>query len=269
MANYIYEKSTVAIDKLENEIKESEITIALDYINFLSPNSLTVYFKAALSSGEEDILDNIVSNHDGILLNYPTLVTLDELKDDDNVQIVQPKTTKLGWRFQPRMMSFITSKYKSEYSKKENGENVGDLTLKFYNSGNEELVKGEQESDQDFQTRLTNNCVKTYADWHAQYTQDLIGAILICKTIPENSTYAWAVIAPDLPAEYGGNAAYLEGGFDLSFLHQTREFWFNGRGAKTLKIDNSPYKTNKIRFIIKHDVGVQIPLQLLIEHFIQ
>lgn len=48
--------------RLQNEIQNSSITVALDYIQ-TNGSDLKVYFKSSLSSEEEDVLDGIVSSH--------------------------------------------------------------------------------------------------------------------------------------------------------------------------------------------------------------
>jgi hypothetical protein len=60
--NYTIEN--VDIDRLTEEIQDSSITIAIDYIEH-SGSSLDVYFKASLSQAETDTLDAIISAHTG------------------------------------------------------------------------------------------------------------------------------------------------------------------------------------------------------------
>ena len=64
MATYNYTKTPINIDRLEYEIDQSSITIALDSIVALG-SALTINFKAALSSPEEATLGTIVTNHTG------------------------------------------------------------------------------------------------------------------------------------------------------------------------------------------------------------
>jgi hypothetical protein len=58
----IFNKVNVNIDQLTEEIKTSEITIAIDYIVQLGP-ILKIVFKSNISSLEQDILSSIVDNH--------------------------------------------------------------------------------------------------------------------------------------------------------------------------------------------------------------
>ncbi len=62
-------------DALAETIQESDIVTALDYIN-TEADVLDIWFKSELSSGDETILDGLVSDHDGeALIPDPTEVT--------------------------------------------------------------------------------------------------------------------------------------------------------------------------------------------------
>jgi hypothetical protein len=76
---YNYTKEINA-SQLEKEIRQSSITVALDYINSLA-NDVSIHFKASLSSTEESLLDDIVDNH------IPQPVESEVLK----VEVEQPK----------------------------------------------------------------------------------------------------------------------------------------------------------------------------------
>lgn len=59
--SYNYTKA-INSDQLSDEIRASSIVTALDYIN-TNGTAVTIYFKAALSQGDQTTLDSIVSNH--------------------------------------------------------------------------------------------------------------------------------------------------------------------------------------------------------------
>jgi hypothetical protein len=65
MAVYSFVKTKVNSESLSNEIRVSSISIALDYITFVQPSSLDIFFKASLSTGEQTTLNTIVNNHAG------------------------------------------------------------------------------------------------------------------------------------------------------------------------------------------------------------
>lgn len=66
MATYSFTK-IVASDRLAQEISDSSITVALDYIT-TNGSTLNVTFKDSLSTEEENILSTIVTNHTAIPL---------------------------------------------------------------------------------------------------------------------------------------------------------------------------------------------------------
>lgn len=57
-----YTKSGAALDRLTEEIRNSAIKVALDYINLLD-NQLTIHFKDELTTEDQAILDAIIENH--------------------------------------------------------------------------------------------------------------------------------------------------------------------------------------------------------------
>ena len=265
MTQYDYNEYCDA-HKLTREIGASAIVTALDHIT-TSANTTAVVFKAELSSGDETILDGLVTAHD----NTPE-APIETLYDSDGAQIIKTKTTRAGWHYEPRSIDFLTSVYNSHYNRKHNGGDIdsgtdyGDAVMKFYNASDTELVKGGEESVEDFQIRLTANCTKTYLDWQPTYIMDIIGGMLQVLQAPTERAYVWAIIAPDIPEAYGGSVPFLAGGFNLQFFKAGNIEHFVGRGVKEI-VPDFVYNTNKFRIIVKHPTGVQIGLQLYFEHF--
>jgi hypothetical protein len=70
--------------RLTQEVRESAIAAALDYIN-TSGDDCDIWFKAALSSGDEDILDGLVAVHSG-----EALPDVEPPKTSDGKPIVLP-----------------------------------------------------------------------------------------------------------------------------------------------------------------------------------
>jgi hypothetical protein len=68
-----YTKEQFTLDLLEKEIRDSAITIALDFISALG-NQITIAFKATLSAEEEVLLETIVANH--IKIDVPVIEEL-------------------------------------------------------------------------------------------------------------------------------------------------------------------------------------------------
>jgi hypothetical protein len=79
----------VDINRLTKEIRESDIVTALDYIN-VSEDDCDIWFKDALSAGDQTILDGIVANHSGEPLpDAAKPVTIDGARfDKDGKQVI-------------------------------------------------------------------------------------------------------------------------------------------------------------------------------------
>lgn len=219
------------------------------------------------------ITDPASSDQTDFETNYkPTANGFLEQKDADGATIIRTKTTSTGWHYEPRALDFYTAKLGSLYNRKDDGGDIddgtdyGDAIMKFYNAANAELVQGGVETDVAFQTRLTNFCVKTIIDWQSTYDFDIIGGKLQIKDRPDSSTYIWCIIAPDIPAFLGGSVPYFAGGFNLSFYAPGDSQDFNGRGVKSFLYD-PVYNSNKVRFIVKHALGDQVGLQIIIDQF--
>jgi len=192
--------------------------------------------------------------------------------DSDGANLIRVKTTKTGWHFEPRSLDFYSSKLNSLYNCKDNGAGIDDGTdysdasLKFYNASNTELVQGGSETDIVFQTRLDAGCVKTTLDWQSTYDFDIIGGSLQLKNEPTDRAYLWCVIAPDIAENLGGSVPYFAGGINLQFFKAGSSMSFDGRGIKSFQYD-PVYNSNKVRFIIKHKLGEQLGLQIMIDQF--
>lgn len=56
--------------KLSDEIRESSISVALDYVSTVG-DELSVVFKVSISSEEKELLDYVVAHHDGVAVFTP------------------------------------------------------------------------------------------------------------------------------------------------------------------------------------------------------
>lgn len=97
---YSYTKSPASLDRLYSEIESSIITVALDKsLTIIFGDQLTIAFKASISSEEKDILDGIISSHDGTPLdeNIPTSVKIEDLaKSQDDKLIIHQTSRPIG-----------------------------------------------------------------------------------------------------------------------------------------------------------------------------
>lgn len=265
MSQYDFNKYCDA-KKLTKEIQASEITVALDYIT-TTASTTSVFFKATLNSGEITELGDLVTAH-----NSTPEAPVEVQYDADGAVLSRVKTTKTGWHYEPRSINFVTCKPSSHYNRKHNGGSIaastdyGDAVLRFWDTSDTELIKGAEESAEDFQTRVTANCTKTCLDWHPTYALEIVGGMLQILEPPTSDAYMWAIIAPDIPEAYGGNVPFLAGGFNLKFFKSGSIEHYDGRSAKMINpdfVDNS----SKFRIVVKHEAGVQIGIQVYFEHF--
>lgn len=91
------------LDNLQKEITDSNITIALDSISLSGVDSLTINFKANLSSTEETTLDNIIYNHDHTIPSPTEIIPVDLQVPKDQfdrpILTTSPFSDAVGFRF--------------------------------------------------------------------------------------------------------------------------------------------------------------------------
>lgn len=231
------------------------------YHLFAIDGAMRIYYRMDRSPTDTADLDDFEDNF------KPTGNAALVEKDSDGSGLIRAKTTKTGWHYEPRSICFRLGTAKSLHNKQSDGTtDIGDAGLKFYGTGGL-LTQGGEESDEDFQTRLTSDCVATYLDWEPHYTQDIIGATLFVKDMPETGeARTWTVVAPDIPAIYGGSVPFGNGGFNLAFLAPSGRIEINGRGVKTIPYDSVNH-SGKIRIVTRHTAGFNPWVQVQFDHF--
>lgn len=100
-------------DRLSKEINDSSITIALDYIG-VSGDTVDIWFKDALSAGEQTTLSSICAAHTGEPLY------LEEVKTPDNRKVVAPSVFR----------ETLTPCYQGEGDDVSNGNRYGGTAMK-------------------------------------------------------------------------------------------------------------------------------------------
>lgn len=251
--------------RLTLEINESEITISLDRIEtFSNPSKTDIWFKNELSQDENDLLDNIVNNHNSLPLEdldkRQVIMTdgngniIDQI-DTDKALIVRNKAAKKGWTYSLTPIEFTTSKLDSLYSKKIDNSNRSGLTYKIYDINDDEITTANNEV----------NAVKTIFDFEPTFDYELIGGQLQQKTQPNTNIRLWVIGVPDIPENMGGSKEMI-GGVNLKFVDPSDKIEADGRVCKYMAY-NATYHTNKLRFVLKHDAGVQHDVMILLEIF--
>ena len=325
---YTYTKDHVSISRLIQEIHNSIITVALDYINAIE-TELDIIFKSSLTPDEKAILDVIVTNHTGeslpedikeveianaldmtpgdlvitwtqmksfydsisstCMLNYidltchyyiwlkfqdqkmyvPALVkgtaecTQFEASYKSKCNIaewprVRTTTCKSGRKMHNRFVTFKTACSDPEWqfdNTDENNNDFNDLTYIMKDASGHTTT--------DFTI-----CKETWLDWMPSWDYELSGgSFFVPSTLPGNlDDWEVHVIAvPDIPAQYGGY---------IRFISNPRIKWLLN-GSLEIVSDNNPselkysatYKTNKIRFIVKHTMGQSSEFQFSLRLF--
>lgn len=198
-------------------------------------------------------------------------VAVNKVFDADNAEIQRTKITTTGWRYDPRALDWVTAKRASLKNIKPTAYNIADCAdiadavMKFYNAAGTQLIQT-TETDAEFQAILAAGCTATAVNWQPTYNMGAIGASIMARNTPETDAYFWALAAPDIPEIYGGRVTFGNGGLNLRFLNINDRLEVNGRGEKIINYD-AVYNTNKFQFLILHDPGIQIGVQLLFQHF--
>lgn len=173
--------------------------------------------------------------------------------DSDYAPLVRMKINTSGWHFQDRYLQFTTSKLNSVVNLNSSGVQRSDAWAKFYDAEGVELTT---------QETIDSSCVKTVLDVEPQYDYEVIEGGVFVTEKPAVPVYVGVVMAPDIPAQYGGGKCILSGA-DLS---QKDEYEIEGRAVKKLYY-NATNHSNKLRAIVIHPVGYQLTLNFDIDHF--
>lgn len=194
-------------------------------------------------------------------------------KDEYGRPYAKNVSTIPQYHYTPRSLDFYTAKHKSLYNKSHYGDgtidgalDLEDAWVKYFDADNVEIVQEENESDEDYQIRITANCTKTILYFEPEFDYDVFGAKLQFRNIPQDRAYFWFVAAPDIPAEYGGNVVFMGGGMNISFFNEKETFECDGKTCSKITYD-STYHIGMVALIVKHNVGVQIGIQLIYQFY--
>ena len=174
--------------------------------------------------------------------------------------------------YEPRSLDFITSKLNSLYNRKHdgggiyNGTDYNDANMQFYDSSNTELVQGAEESDNDFQTRLTANCTKTLINFTPGFNYAIKSGILMLREEWSYDGYVWCVLAPHIPEGSGGQVPFLAGGYNMQFFPEKSYIRMDGETVFFIDQDLT-YYSHRIGLIVKHSTGDQKGIQMIYEMY--
>lgn len=205
--------------------------------------------------------------------NIPQSVSIDTPKDTEGRQLTRTVVTAPNWHYSPRSLDFYTAKYKSLYNRSHYGDgtidgalDMGDAYMSFFDASGAEIIKGESESATDYQVRLSSICTKTTVTFECTYDIDVFGAKMMIKNPPTERAYVWAIAAPDVPVEYGGNIVFMGGGMNLSFFADKSCVEYDGKTSSVIRYD-PVYHSGKILVMAKHEAGAQIGIQFIVQYY--
>lgn len=200
------------------------------------------------SSDATDFENNYQANY-----NKPV-----ETVDSDNAKIIRAKAAQAGWTYHLTSPEFETSVVGSLYHKDVSGNDLGEATLKFYDSNLNELTT---------QGSCDTDCVETHLIFEPSWDYEIIGGtIKSISTVTEN-VRVWVIAVPDIPAGSGGSKVMVQG-INLKFIDSNNGVKADGRVAKYMTY-NATYHTNKLKLVIKHPAGYKEKLTIMFELFRQ
>lgn len=177
--------------------------------------------------------------------------------DSENAPIQRSKTAPTGWTYHAHSFEFTTSKLDAIFNSKPDLTPYNFCTAKFYNVSNVELTD---------QPTIDTDCVKTVLDFEPTHDYEVIsGRIYVKNHITNEDVRLWCVAVPDVPEAYGGSKIMVSG-INLDFLDEYQPIITDGRVSKRLNY-SATLHTNKLRFIISHPAGKQVPLMILMEMY--
>ncbi len=191
--------------------------------------------------------------------NYKANVN-QEITDNSNRLLVRPVAAKKGWVYLAHPIEVETSKLNSLYSKDADNTDFNGITLKFYDSNDVELIAGTQ-------TELDNNCVKTVLHFSPNYDYELIGGKIYHSIKPTTDIRVWVQGGI---FELGPN--YIKtmiGGINLKNINESNHVNIDGRASKYMQKDITglPYQGNQMKFIIKHNAGINHKIMVTLEYY--
>lgn len=206
--------------------------------------------EALVNNGEADI----PAVADAIDFLKGSEVRLDELKDIDGNLLIRPKAAKAGWVFGMIPIEITTAKLNCYTAQLVDGTTRSGITAKIYDEDDVEITTQEGEV----------NAVKTIIDFEPTFDYEIIGGQLQQKTKPTTTVRTWVIAVPDIAAPTGSKE--MIGGVNLEFLDPADKVNADGRVSKYMAY-NATYHTNKLRFVFKHNAGVQHDVLIVLDLF--
>lgn len=178
-------------------------------------------------------------------------------KDSDNAAFTRLKQAPTGWGYQMRGVEVTTSLLTSLNNTDILGANIGDATLYFYDAAGG-LINTQAAAD--------TSCVRTVLEIIPPYDYYLIGGVAKVAVKPLTDVRLSLIVAPDVPYAYGGSRVNIQN-INFKYIGPDDSIQADGRASKFVPYAASGTPTNKLKFIINHNAGVQTTFALFIEHY--
>lgn len=161
--------------------------------------------------------------------------------------------------FQPRCIDFTTGKIDSICNKSSDMTDLGDAELHFFNGSYVELTQGESETDQQFQTRLDENCVFTWLYLTFTHRYAIKSGEIRYKGTLGEETDLWIEVAPHIPKAYGGSVPFINGGLPLDFFNEKESIVIDGGTCALIELDNT-YLSHRLGVKVEHGIGIKFEI---------
>lgn len=161
-----------------------------------------------------------------------------------------------GWAYQARGIEFETSKLSSLVNNDKDGVDIGDVTLKFYNSSDTELTT---------QTDLDSSCVKTVIEFEPTHDYEVIGGFISMVGTTTQDIRVYCIAVPDIPAAAGGSKVMINQ-LNMKYIGESDRLIIDGRTPKRMNYD-ATYHTNKLRKEFHHPAGAKCEFTIVFEIF--
>jgi hypothetical protein len=212
-------------------------------------------FLGAVINGEASIISDGIEITD--LIEVEIVLRNENKRDEEGNPIYRNIIAEANMLFQPRCIDFSTATYKSICNKSSDLVDIGDAELLFFDEEKNQILKGETETDEEYQARLNLECEHTYMYFTPSYKYAIkSGEIRYRGTLGEESD-VWIEVAPHIPKEYGGSVPFINGGLPLDFYEEKKSILIDGGTCTVIDVDTT-YYTHRLGVKIEHGIGIKI-----------
>lgn len=270
----------VLTHKLVDEIEASSIAKSIDRVD-TDGDTLTVVFTSALDATEKTTLNGVVSAHDGEpypVDNSPVHVVIDDKDGDTGAVSVTTNFAPPGFYQRLHEIEFTTSLVGGAIHDKDiHNADHGYSSVDHFEdvAGVETLMVNPTQND------LDTKCIRTDFKFMPNVDYMVKSGTIAHDSIPASEIYVWGIMLDPDAALIGmgiNPIPVLDGGLAMSFVAPRTPVGLKGVNGSMLFYAgvNSPtgfvalppgMGTNRIKFICRHEAGLQHRFQAIFEIF--